>query len=110
MKKNGVTQKMSCKEYVKNILIGFDQLVNCFCKGCPDETISARMYRLKDRYWYTSILRRLIDLLFFIFEKNHCKLSYESELLRSQYPKHYQDYLNLLKNSNVELYNKLTNK
>ena len=38
--------KEKIKQYLKNILIGFDQLVNViFLNGYPDETLSSHFYR-----------------------------------------------------------------
>ena len=69
------------------VLIAIDQLFNTFIGGYADETISsyAHRKRLKGKPW----LARLIDALFF-WQPNHCKASYESEVLRKQLPKHYQ--------------------
>lgn len=71
-------------KYVKNILIGLDQLANAIFRGEPDETLSSRAWRLQEergRKWP----RILIDLLFF-FDKNHCYESYLSEIERKQLP------------------------
>ena len=70
--------------YLKNVLIGVDQLLNTLFRGWPDETLSSRCWRWhKDgvRHWP----RRLVDTLFF-WEKEHCRESYESEQLRRQMP------------------------
>jgi hypothetical protein len=71
--------------YVFNLLLGFNQLINTICLGYPDETISARAYRLhkKTRIWYLTY--RLIDMLFF-FQPNHCYKAYLSEIDRKQSP------------------------
>lgn len=74
--------------YWERVAIGFDQLVNTLFCGMPDETLSARAYRLStesDKHW----AMRLINAVFF-WQDNHCKTSYESEILRRQLPKHYQ--------------------
>ena len=66
------------------ILIAFDQLINTLFGGMADETLSARAYRLeleRGRSW----ARKLIDGILF-FDKDHCKESYESEILRRQLP------------------------
>ena len=68
----------------KNILIAVDQLVNTLAGGYPDETFSSRCWRWsKDgkRDWP----RKLVDGLF-CWDKDHCRESYESELLRRQCP------------------------
>lgn len=68
----------------KNIMIAVDQLINTVAGGYPDETFSSRCWRWsKDgkRDWP----RRLVDGLLF-WDKDHCRGSYESELLRRQCP------------------------
>lgn len=74
---------MTCKDYIYNILIGVDQLVNCFLGGYPDETISSRAYRLSFKSKLGFILKTFIDFLFRPWGPNHCKASYESELERN---------------------------
>lgn len=74
---------MTCKDYIYNILIGIDQLVNCFLGGYPDETISSRAYRLSFKSKFGFILKTFIDFLFRPWGLNHCKASYESELERN---------------------------
>ena len=78
----------------KQLLIAIDQVFNvligliCFKKAWADETMSANAYRLEQergRKWP----RFLIDAIFF-WQPNHCKTSYESEVMRKQLPKHYQ--------------------
>lgn len=75
---------------LKQLAIAIDQLANvliglvCGYRSFADETLSAKAYRLeleRDRTW----ARKLIDGLFF-FDKDHCKESYESEVLKRQMP------------------------
>ena len=71
-------------KYIKNVLIAIDQLLNTLFDGWPDETLSARAYRLdieRGRKWP----RRIIDFVLW-FDKNHCYESYRSELERRQLP------------------------
>lgn len=71
-------------KYIKNLLIGIDQLANTIFCGSPDETLSSRAWRLEQergRKWP----RILIDLLLW-FDKNHCYQSYLSEIERKQLP------------------------
>lgn len=68
----------------KAVAVAFDQLVNAFCGGWPDETLSSRAWRWElagKRSWP----RKVIDRLFF-WESEHCRESYESELARRQWP------------------------
>ena len=75
---------------LKQLLICIDQLANvliglvCGYRSWADETLSAKAHRLeleRGRTW----ARKLIDGLFF-FDKDHCKESYESEVLKRQMP------------------------
>lgn len=75
---------------LKQLLIALDQLANvmiglvCGYQSWSDETLSAKAYRLeleRGRTW----ARKLIDGLFF-FDKDHCRTSYESEVLKRQMP------------------------
>jgi hypothetical protein len=65
-------------EYLKGVAIGLDQLANTLIFGPPDETISARAWREKDRSRAWRFLRWLIDHLLW-FDRDHCQRSYESE-------------------------------
>ncbi len=62
-------------KYVKNILIGIDQLVNAFLFGDPDETLSSRAYKFA-AYHGVKWPARFIDKL---FGKGHCAQSEEKD-------------------------------
>lgn len=70
-------------QYIKNVLIAVDQLINTICMGWPDETFSSRCWRwyLDGKKWPCYI----VDTLLF-FDIEHCKNSFESEVLRKQAP------------------------
>lgn len=53
-------------QYLLNILIGFDQLVNSVIGGSPSDTISARL----GRNYPNSFFRKCVD---FMFGPDHCK-------------------------------------
>ena len=75
--------------YIKNVLIGVDQLLNTVFNGMPDETLSARAYRLdieRGRKWP----RFLVDSILF-FDKDHCYKSFVSEMERKQFPQSMRD-------------------
>lgn len=74
--------------YLLRVLIAIDQLVNTIFGGMPDETISAKLWRLKDRQPY-KVLRYIVDTLFW-FDKEHCRTSYESEIKKTQLPSNYR--------------------
>lgn len=76
-------------QYFKNILIALDQLLNTIFRGMPDETLSARAYRLEQergRKWP----RFFIDLILF-FDEDHCYRSFVSEIERRQLPPSMRD-------------------
>ena len=60
--------------YLKNILIGIDQLVNAICLGDPDETISSRVGKRRDGN--ERFLAGVVDRLFF-WQKKHTEKSIE---------------------------------
>ena len=73
------------KRYLRNILIGLDQFVGTVIPGSyPDETISARCWRQRDRFVW-GLLRQIVDILFF-WDRDHCETSYASETARTQAP------------------------
>lgn len=77
-----------------NIAIGFDQLawvILTLGNGHPDETISAASWRMeRDGKLAGKLLRPAIDLLFRPLEKDHCYLSWRSEVNRTHLPKGYE--------------------
>jgi len=76
--------------YLKQVAIAVDQLFNALLGGWADETLSARCWRLHQRYIIAMIGVRLIDTLFF-FEKDHCENSYYSERERLHIAPEYRD-------------------
>jgi hypothetical protein len=82
------------KDRLLHILIAFDQLawvLVTFGKGYPDETISAAAWRMEQQGKLAGrILRPLIDLLFLPIERDHCRLSFESEVRGAQLPDYYR--------------------
>jgi hypothetical protein len=73
--------------HLKNVLIAFDQLINALVFGSPDETLSARAYRLKDDGWRFAYIS--INVLFF-WQDDHCEGSYMSEVIRKHLPEEYR--------------------
>lgn len=83
---------------LKQLLIAADQFIYCLCgsllsvfnrkiKVYADMTLSAQAYRLEQQGKRCGkFLRLTIDLLFRPFEKEHCRLSFESEKDRTQLP------------------------
>ena len=70
-------EKMSVGKYIKNVLIGIDQLANAVIGGDPDETISSRAGKevRKGRRggW------RILCLILNHFDKDHCQESIEED-------------------------------
>jgi hypothetical protein len=73
------------KTYLFNILLGFDQLANTLAAGYPDETISARTYRLRNKTKAWQVAHITINTLLF-FQKDHCYKAYLAEIQRKQSP------------------------
>lgn len=77
-------------------LIAFDQTVNTLVWlpgdgfGMADETLSARAYRLRREFPW---LMKTIDFIFF-WDKEHCRNSYISEVLRKHLPEVFSSYCN----------------
>ena len=73
-----------------NVLIGIDQLLNTIIGGYPDETISAKAWRMETIYgsqrWGRA--RKVIDWLF--QDPKHCEEAYDWEVLRNQGPTAYR--------------------
>jgi len=61
--------------YLLNVLISVDQLVNTIAAGDPDETISSRVGKVRERHGgqipWSSPLCKIIDSTCEIFDKNH---------------------------------------
>ncbi|MEO1750740.1 hypothetical protein [Thiofaba sp. EF100] len=82
------------KRRLLNILIAIDQLLWVLLtlgNGSPDETISAAAYRMERQGKRAGrVLRPLLDAIFAPLERDHCRLSYESEMAGSQLPDGYR--------------------
>ena len=82
------------KQRLLNLFIALDQLawvVLTIGKGSPDETISAAAWRMEQQGKFAGrVLRPLIDALFAPLEREHCRLSYESEATGAQLPDGYR--------------------
>ena len=77
------------KRYLLNILIALSQLGNTILAGYPDETISARSFRLQESSSFWSFCRKIIDIIFF-FDPKHCETSAMSEKYKKHLPKDYE--------------------
>lgn len=80
------------KQYLLNVAIAIDQVLNVLRGGSPDETLSAAAWRTEQKGRLLGrVFRPLIDLMFSPFEKNHCQKSFESERIGRHLPKEYRD-------------------
>lgn len=83
------------RQRILNVLIALDQLawvVVTLGKGSPDETISAAAWRMEQQGKFSGrVLRPLIDLLFLPLERDHCRLSAESEKMGRHLPEFYKN-------------------
>lgn len=70
------------------VAVAFDQLANTVLRGHPDETLSAKAYRMRHRRQWPV---RLIDWLFFRItgQVDHCKGAFDKEQNRRQLPESY---------------------
>ena len=70
--------------YFVNIVLSIDQLFNSILCGDPDETISSRLGRIKEKYKGTIPMTRPISKLSaYLLNKhfpNHCEQAYQNEL------------------------------
>ena len=77
--------------YLLNLAIAYDKLCNAALNGSPDETLSARAWRTEQTgKIFGHIFRPVIDGLFWIVQRDHCKKAYFAELRRNQLPKDYR--------------------
>ena len=83
------------KQRILNLLIALDQLawvIVTLGEGKPDETISAAAWRMEQQGKLAGrVLRPLIDALFRPLERDHCRLSFESEVRGAQLPAAYRE-------------------
>lgn len=76
------------KRYAMNVLIALDQLVNTLIGGYPDETLSASAWLGEQQGKIVpSIMRPVIDFLFWPFERDHCSKAFHAEYNYSQRPR-----------------------
>lgn len=71
--------------YFHNLCVAFDQLANTLLAGYPDETLSSRSYRCRDkRRWF--IVMNIINALF--FNRHHCFKAFQKDV---DLPKEYKN-------------------
>lgn len=82
------------KRRILNLLIALDQLAWVLLTlghGEPDETISAACYRMEQAgKWQGRVFRPLVDALFRLFEREHCRNAFMAEFKKLQSPGEYR--------------------
>lgn len=64
------------KQYLYNILIGIDQLINAILGGDPDETLSSHIGKRAKKGCKVSIfLSKILDIV----DKDHCEKAIEKD-------------------------------
>lgn len=71
--------------YFHNLCVAFDQLANTILAGYPDETLSSRAYRCKNKKRWRVVMN-IINALF--FDKNHCHNAFYKDI---DLPKEYKN-------------------
>lgn len=79
------------KFFIKQLLYWLDQGLNVFLLGYADELLSARCYRLKDKYLHFFVLMLIVDAIFYVIERDHCKNAFINEKNRKYLPKEYRN-------------------
>ena len=81
------------KQYLLNVLIAIDQLVNALIGGYPDETLSASAYiGEQEGKPLGRFFRPVIDFLFRPFERSHCRNAYLAEIKGLQMPRRVREH------------------
>lgn len=63
--------------YFHNVLVSIDQLANTLLAGYPDETLSARAWRCRDKKRWT-IMVKVINFL--AHNSRHCEQAFAKEI------------------------------
>lgn len=79
------------RNYLHQLGIAVDQVLNALLAGHADETLSARSFRMQHRKKRWMMARKIIDTIFF-WEKEHCYQAYLSERDRRHFPEYYQQF------------------
>ena len=72
------------------LLLWIDQGFSVITGGYADETFSARCYRREYKEKFFFYMRPFVDILFKIFQKDHCYNAYLSEQKRLELPPEYR--------------------
>jgi hypothetical protein len=71
-------------QFLYNLLISIDQLLNAILLGHPDETLSSRLGRSinKERYFWVKLLRVIIDTIFWFDTKVLIGMEGQSRIIK----------------------------
>ena len=72
---------MALGDYILNVLVAIDRVVNAALRGDPDETLSSVAYRNARDGSPWGFWRKVIDGLFF-WQPEHCKTAYDHDRKR----------------------------
>lgn len=72
--------------YFCNLLVAIDQLANTILAGYPDETLSSRSYRQRNKSKFWRFMMNFINTI--CCDKNHCARAYRLEV---DLPQEYND-------------------
>lgn len=70
--------------YLRRCGDALSQLINVviFLSENPNESLSGRSYRER-RHWFWGKMLFLVDAIFFLLEKDHCRKSHQAEVRRA---------------------------
>lgn len=74
------------KMYFHNLLVAIDQLFNVLLAGYPDETLSSRSWRCRNKKKFWKCMVCIIN--FIMFDKHHCENASKREV---DLPKEYKN-------------------
>lgn len=75
--------------YLRNILIAVTQAGNALLGGYPDESTSARAYRLRHKRGWRVVYLAINELFF--WQPDHCAAAYRAERERRHLPPELRD-------------------
>lgn len=79
------------REYLYQVFIALDQMVNVLTGGSADETMSSRCYRMRFIPFYDG-LQKAINVMFYPLQgSDHCMHAYLKEILGRQLPQRFYE-------------------
>lgn len=72
--------------YLHNLCVAFDQLANTLLAGYPDETLSSRAWRCRNKSKFWSVMVKVINTI--TLNSKHCELAFYKDIdLPKEYAK-----------------------